>query len=583
MPVVRAPQYDEPKVETSGLPAPRLSNPGPTGTEAIAGALNEAGHAAVQLTAREFEKGQKEASLVQRTQASAAAQDFVTKRFYSKDGLFSKQSATELLDDEEKAFGDFDRTVTSLREGFRSPEDQQAFLADMSGLRSSLRRQVETHVAQRFETEKVDSARARVEKGLTNIQAGMWADPAEVAKEIGRMQESAPLLAPSAEGQEVARNDIATKAWLTVIEQHLSQQDAVGARDVIKAHGVELAAHRAALEKRIQAIENATTAETAASTIAKAASDARGWMNEKKAEELLGKVPPGPLRDEVEQRLDHKKTIAREIKKGDIDTAVNAALSSYTRGGNTLSAIRPDLKQWLQDNAADEWLKIVRADRAEHRSARAAQTEERRLQAQLNAEALSDFKAKETADQLKVGNIDTEYPDADLTTRNKIREEQKKARASQGKAEAIFGDEFKSAARAEALKAGIKGKKEQDRFISGLDSWRTNWSDTHGGKPPSREDFLKEVADRLLYDDGGYFGRGRFKYEFRDDEEFTPSDEQPYKPEPGVAGSSSAPAAEAPQQAPAAARPSKKDRAVQLKNEGKSVAEITATLNAEGY
>lgn len=535
----RIPTYDSPQVRSRPLGAPRLSSVGSSGLEAVGAGLQQAGGVMNQVA----ERAHAQAAAADATNGETELEQVHTRIFFDADtGLFHKKNK-DAFAAEAPAFETLAKERERIARGLGSDRAREIFTLRAQRSEAGLRRQTENYLAREAEAALQESSRGRIAVGEDTIAQGAWADTKAVEDQAGMMASAAMALATTPEGQAAAKNDALQRAYSTAINMRLANGDAQGAQELLATHGDKLGVQASALRKRVQVELQAGQAAREAAALIDGARDEQGRVDGAKVMAQLDAGVAPPVRELALERL----KLADESMKRQSDARYNELVALHERVGTVNHPGIRGLKEWFLDpanGATERWTSFERGLAAEGRAARRSGVEERRLQATLNAEALTGFRALDPEDQV-AADIDGAYADADRTTRNKIREFQKVSRQRAEKGLQVDDQEFSRSLDAEAQRAGVP-KDNLKAFRSKMTAWRLKKLQENNGKDATRSEFLEELGVQLLQGDYGALGRDRYRFQVSDDElgdfEAWADGEQPSPLNRPAAGGAAAPA-----------------------------------------
>ncbi len=422
--------------------------------------------------------------------------------YFSTRGKAAFEASGEVLEQLEK-----DRQDVANGK-FADPGARAKWLAKSSGTMADLHRQVEHHAAQQTAAAAQDALKGKLDTTLAaiaNDQDGSstqaLADDAEVAIRA---------LATTEEGAEAAvrgwkRDVVGTRidALLGRGQVDLAEGQFKAARDALGAKADEYSAKIAHARKTADVARLDIEAQSAVDSIIAKNVTHEGQPNLAGMDAMLLTVPPGKLRDEMQQRLPAVKEMAAKRWKEKVDGYANAAGATYEKTLN-LGAVDPKVKGWLVDYAPDEWRKL-RHDAEQHtnhlRSARTGDAAARREQADIGDRlARLEF--------LELPPAERASTDVGAFLRGRgvspigastVRGEQTKAaetmRAGDAQGETEFVRKFEASTRGLAADGKAGDAKRKDLRAAAVDAYADLRAKNKGLKPSS-EDVATEL-DRL--------------------------------------------------------------------------------------
>lgn len=276
--------------------------------------------------------------------------------FYETRGLDASAQSAKALDDLEKARQDI------AAKGFQDPEARDRWLARSAGMYEDSRRKIETHVYQQREVAADDALKGKLSTALLAV-------PGSDSRQVGRIgrdgAEAIRGLQRSVEGGDAAVakwwSDVASAHVLDLVDQgQLDEAQAAfnGSKAALGKDAEAHVGHQLALAVKVRDQKQLeVNAQTTVDTAITVASNLEGKPQLDQLDEILAKVPPGAMKDEIEKRLPAARTQAIQRWKEKVDTYANAAGTTFEKTLD-INKIDTKVKVWLQDNAPDEWKKI---------------------------------------------------------------------------------------------------------------------------------------------------------------------------------------------------------------------------------
>lgn len=390
---------------------------------------------------------------------------------------------------------------------FADPGARAKWLAKSSGTMADLHRQVEHHAAAQTAAAAQDALRGKLATSLqaiANDQDGSstqaLADDAEKAiRELALTKEGGDAAA-----EAWKRDVVGTRidALLGQGQVDLAEGQFKAARDVLGAKADEYSAKIAHARKTADVARFDIEAQSAVDSIIAKNVTHEGQPNLAGMDAMLLTVPPGKLRDEMQQRLPAAKEMAAKRWKEKVDGYANAAGATYEKTLN-LGAVDPKVKGWLIDYAPDEWRKL-RHDAEQHtshlRAARTGDAAARRDQTDIDRLARLEF--------LELPPAERASTDVGAFLRGRgvspigastVRGEQTKAaetmRAGDAQGETEFVRKFEASTRGLAADGKAGDAKRKDLRAAAVDAYADLRAKNKGLKPSS-EDVATEL-DRL--------------------------------------------------------------------------------------
>lgn len=443
----------------------------------------------------------------------------------------------------DRAISEFDKFSQSVSEALADDGQRDRFSKILQRERETTYRTLTRHEAGQVEAVKEEKYSAAIDASVSKAANAALADP-ESARTEQSMGEGAVVLRGnhmgwSGEQVQAELSKYRTRLHLSVLDRMLDGGRADLAQAYLKEHGAEIdgkARGDSSVDHRLQSEVVAAQVDSAARDILrKSVVDGAEWVDPAKALAAVDALPGGAAKKAISDLVDEGVQKGLALKKRAGDDRLNEIIAVHEKTGSVNDPIIRRNREWLLDpknGSADLWQSFERGLRAERRSAKTSTADERRLQAQLNAEAFSDFLALPPEEQLAVDvNGAPQYSDADVTTRNRMRQRQQALRNTTQKGSIVRESEAYKAVDAKAVEAKLN--KDQSKLLkSYMTRWREQWLSEHDGKEPPRTDFTKALGEALLYGDkqgGSILSPNRFKFQVPEGERFQPfpSDEQP--------------------------------------------------------
>lgn len=216
-----------------------------------------------------------------------------------------------------------------------------------------------------------------------------------------------------------------------------------------------------------------------------------GWIDSDGALAQLDTLTPGPLKDEVRNRLEHRIAVAERKREKDIKTRFDGAMAAYLEGG--LGAVPSATKAWLLRNAPSAWASLRERARTDLRVTRSDDLQARREQAALNAEALATFDSMPLGERVQA-DLHRAFPTADRPTLARLGAKQQKAKEAWDRGMDVPFAEFQ--ARVENAAQGYSPD-ELKKLKARMSTWFFGWLDAHPNQLPSQADVNLELANQL--------------------------------------------------------------------------------------
>lgn len=251
----------------------------------------------------------------------------------------------------------------ALAENLANDDQRRMFEIASRDMLENTRRQAMGHVAGEYERAAQASKVARVETGLTAI-ANSYADEKTAAKVTAGVEADirALQISPEAGNAEIAA--FQKRATETRLNQFIGAKNWAGASAVLAKDRDKLGDRAGHFEAIIGAVKMDVEAEHAANELIQNALQKNGRVDATMARDRLQAIPEGPFKDEVAKRLDHGLALEDKGWNRRVSNVYESALTQYLKGG-TISKIDTRTKQWLIDEAPEEWLRLKRLSEAD--------------------------------------------------------------------------------------------------------------------------------------------------------------------------------------------------------------------------
>jgi hypothetical protein len=408
------------------------------------------------------------------------------------------------FDQSESVIADLDKNRQKIaKEHFADAAARERWLARSNGMLADTERRVEQHSAQQFEVARKDALegiRASAIEGVANASDAQSAANFTLNAEA-RIRE----LADSPEGAEADVARFRQDVLGVRIGRLLSDGDveaAEGQYEAAKTHlgsmgpKVKHAIDQAKKAQAVQAFD--VEAQKHVDMLVEVGTKPNGQPDLDVIDAKLSLIPPGKLRDEVEQRLGAAKEKAARRWKQRVDRFADDASSTYEKT-RSLGAVDPKVKSWLQENAPEEWKKLrkdAEADITRMRTARTGDASARREQAEIDRLAMLEFRELPIAERAVTDvNAFLRGRGASPIGSSAVRGEQTRTQEVVRAGDAIGETEFiRSVEAATRAIAGASKDKAKDIKAQAVQAYGELRKKANG--KPSEEDVQAEI-DRL--------------------------------------------------------------------------------------
>jgi len=516
------------------------------------------------------EKEQRQAEAVEISDFETFAEERWTTDFYDDENGFRRLRGQEAFGQEQAFLESHEKALDERIAQIRSPRARRLAQARKAALLADRRRQIEQYLGKQREVAKSASKVARMATGLDAL-ARNYSDPAARAESLESVRATIFELAPTEEAAEAEWIEYQQKAAGVIIQRYLDDNDVEGARAYYAQTADVLGVAGRDLKRQIEVVENRQKARRIVRDIIEGARGENGRVDVTAARARLAEIEDEGLLDEVEPLFERAVRAADDDWKRIINDNMNRALTQYERGGNSLGAIDPRVKDWLIEHAPKEW-------RAIERMARADADYWRRRQQERGAgggESDEDLRART---DLIVDIQDNPDLYADMTSEEFFltwrprmsassykwavtRFEQHKRRVANGML-ATMG-EFNIAVNGAMAENNITKNEDRKLFKGRMASWLDQYLSDHKKWPTQqeiRDEIARQVEDVKVK---RWYGTGTTSRFRADPEDIIEESDSPEPPE--------------------APRMSKRDRARQLWKQGVPADEADRILAAEGY
>ncbi len=534
----------------------------------IAGAVSHVSAQAAELA----RKARAEANDIARTQARGTYQDMVDREQRDLANYRGQAAFAETGNVYERLA----KSREEIKKSLANDEVRQLVDLDFDTIDRGNRNVVETHVRREWSRADDESfarddtstlrSLATNAQSAPEVQSGFFSMREESIREYAKRRG----LDAGAEAQLVT--DFRRRAHQVVLNQLESLGDTKGLRTYFSTVKEELGELGAKYQGRITALTEAESSEREAAVIMSESrpDPAYPWADPELALSKVGEVDEA-LRPKVRQLVEHQLDIAERLRKRAGEQKLAEAFGILEQTGTLESKQMQPVKNWLLDpknGAGDLWHKLeaeyrseVRANRIARTGSRAALSAEEKARRELARQRLEEFKALPDEDQVRL-DVDAEYVgDVDPRTRAVMKQVQKKTGARLERGDLVSDRHFTDSVTAFAAQNGITDAKKVVKLKAYMTDWRNQQKD--GVRQEDLDKALQEATTKVVIERPILWDKETTRFE---------------------AGMRAPPPDGAPASVKSAGpKLSKKDRAVQLKREGKSVSDIARTLTSEGY
>lgn len=419
-------------------------------------------------------------------------------------GFFSTRGKEAYAKSGEVLEGLAKRREQLAKDHFADLADRERWLAESADLYAGTERRVEQHAAQQFEVARKDALQGIVASSLEQIASVK--DGAELQIIAENAEKHIRELQVSEEGGNEDIDRFRRDAIEVRIDSLLRDGDVKQARGQYASAKALLGTKADNVNARIVAAEKAQVvqandveAQRIVDSVAESGTSPDGKPDFEVMDALLKKLPPGPVRDEVEKRLPYaKEKLARSWKQR-VDRYADAASSTYEKT-RSLGAVDPKVKSWLIDKAPDEWKKLrkdAEADIARWTSERNGDAAARRAQAEVDRLARLEFMEKSPAERA-TANV-TEFlrgrgvsPIGASTVKGEQTKAVETVRAGDAMGEQDFVRKYEAATRGLAPDGKAGDTKRRDLRAVAVEAYADLRAKNKGIKPSS-EDVDEEI------------------------------------------------------------------------------------------
>lgn len=409
------------------------------------------------------------------------------------------------------ASGDTLKTLEQLREkrasNIKDETARQLFLNHSADMLLQARGQVERHAGQQAEVAKEDTAKAVADEA---VRAAV-VDPSNDEVASQRVAGYAAAVHAMGRGEDFDNQralEVQQRVAAARVSTLLGSGDWKRAGEVLEQNKYALGEHAAPLQEHVDQARDQVVGQAAALDAVSAATGPNGRVDDQKLEEELLKVPlevqkaaratayeAAAHRNKAAERADEQTIKEIWAKKNDVGWAF----------------VPPDMKAKL--NAIDPRLVDQFIDQSYRRfkETKGSKADALRAQADLNRDAMHDFKGLSVEEQAQVdlspgGDFARAHQGVDVHGFKALAPVQRSAAATVEKGQAQPMEAFRGEAAAnfearlstmpEKTPAQKAAKRQRlaDVKAQAVDAWNT-WAESHNGKPPSKAEAAKLVGD----------------------------------------------------------------------------------------
>lgn len=339
-------------VSSAALPTPMV-RPADSGLADLGRSLQQAGGEAFKVA----EDARQKAEAIQINDVAAKQEAWWLERFHDDERGFKRLKGEAAFGGEKALFEEYEKERQTWLAGVGSERARAVADANTRARMLDHRGQAEGFLGQQRDVAAGASLVARKATTLDSL-ALHYADPEERARLVTHTEGAIRALSVS---KEAAEADVA--AWrketdALVIRRFLDEKDAAGAKAYFAQARDRLGKDAARIGREIDAVGFDTEAEDRAVAFVEQATGENGRVRRDTAEAALDGIEDTKLRDEVRKRLEHRLSLSDRAWGRKIAEQVNLAIVQYEKGGNSLGAIDPRIKEWFLDEengAAAEW------------------------------------------------------------------------------------------------------------------------------------------------------------------------------------------------------------------------------------
>lgn len=358
---------------------------------------------------------------------------------------------------------------------------------------------IDKHTAREDAVVQKQNFEARWATGLRTI-ATAPTDPLvrdrETQNMVGHLTARARALGMGEEATNALEGQWRQEAASVVLDSLVGSRNTQGAREYFEANRQALGTKAPHFEALLSKMKEGEAAEVKSMDLVGSARDpATGWVDEAKAFAALDAMPPGQLKDETRQRLEHRLSVEDRLRKEQVTERFESALTAVLQGG--IGSVDPRERQWLEERAPEKWRKLQLAARQEGRSRRSTTAAEKRAQDEADQRALFAFNQLPDEEQ-SAFDVHDLAGSASTKMMNAVLGRKKAAGERVRKGTQIQEDDFKRTVFLQGQAAGLDPKDTQaglPAYVNGMNQW---WLSFPQDKKPTAAEVTKEQASRLL-------------------------------------------------------------------------------------
>lgn len=530
MPGIQVPVYDPAQIERAGIPGFRQRP-----NDEVASALAGVGEGVARFTSELDKQLKEEAHRTRKEQDTAAVQGAYKQLIDNKMALlndpehgFLSRRGKDAIADSEGFLENWKKQADDIKKTLQ-PEQAAAFDHQFTQEDEAFRGTVLRHVGQQADDLRKENYQAALQAAKSD--ASGYASRGETTK-IKRplvLALTAVDLEADAQGWSPAVREAQKK--LVATDMHISALDTMVEQGRSSEAKKYLEENRGQMDQAVLAksnIEKVVTAATVRDTSRSLADSVWGEAggNVAKAEDLLRAkgVEGTDLFDDVMKRVQQRgsEVIAAHRQE---DQPRLGRIELRILKGEFNPKTDVDFAKLYDENKGDAY----RMWKAEERSQRASNHQERQLQNDIDRQAESDFKAlaadkPEDAVQVDVG---ARYPDASVRQRNMISVLRSNTEKYLRDGRAVPKTDFLNDAIAQAKGMGIKDKTRTDKLKAFLAKSYDDWLEDPANekyKRPTETWARKAIGDALLKGqvEGWLWNSDRYAFDVQPGEKFIP-------------------------------------------------------------
>lgn len=504
-PVQRGDYKDQPLTEEQLLGA----GGGTASSAEGAPATGAAAEAPAKAMPTEVQVGEAVAELRARREQPGGVRGFLGTK-----GLSASQLSAE-------AIGSVTQDRARIRKGLANDRQREIFDQQTLHLYAEARIRMEEHVARENTATIAATDLALKQSALTAVFAdpenedGARAQSAVVEQSIRSQNLPAPVMKAQLEAWQ-------SKVATARITSLLDDKNFKGAEKVLDgAKGTLDPVVAKDLKKQVAVVRLGEEATTYADAAVEFAREPSGKVDLEKVDQMISRLPGGPLREAANKRADELKRESVAQWGQTVDNHYNSAFTTYLKTGR-LSAVDPREKLWLEDNAPAKWHQLLTMQKADAEHARGAPptADQQRAMTQFEVDLhdnRSDFAVMSEAEfnskyASRLAKSDREKAGlmfagahSDAAKQGTLTTAEKGILIETGRAAGVFPPKQNDVSKWPDDQAQVHYKASQQ-----LTDWATSYRRTYG-KAPSEKEMQQKVDDLFLQGkdpEGGFLGIG---------------------------------------------------------------------------